>query len=302
MVRNIVITAAMLLATSAAHAESFDETRAIAGNGRVLIENVRGTIRVEGSDRADVRISGTLGKGAKGLTVEGDERRLSISIDYPDSGGSWFGGFWGGGDYGDSELVVELPATVSLDVESVSASVDVRGITGERVDIDTVSGDVDYAGSAADIKLDSVSGEARLTGSAREANLQSVSGNIRSELALDRRLIAETVSGDLDVQSAGSLDQVRVESVSGDVSLSFGLQPGGRLSAEVLSGDFELLLPSASSAQLNIETFSGSIRSAQGKVKKAEYGPGATLQTQLGDGDGDIRIESFSGDVVVRLQ
>ena len=68
---------------------------------------VAGSVTVRGSERSDLRITGTLGKGTEGLTVEGDSQRLQIEVDYPNSSG--WGGWWGGGRVTDSELVIELP-------------------------------------------------------------------------------------------------------------------------------------------------------------------------------------------------
>ena len=62
-----------------------------------------------------------------------------------------------------------------------------------------------------------------------------------------------------------------------------------------------LFLPKSTSAQLHAETFSGDIKSIAGKVVKEE-GPGENLDTRLGDGQGRIKLESFSGDVRVQWQ
>jgi len=67
-----------------------------------------------------------------------------------------------------------------------------------------------------------------------------------------------------------------------------------------MSGSIDLRVPASTSSSLRIETFSGRIRSDVGTVEKEKYGPGARLASQLGQGDGSIRIESFSGNVDFR--
>jgi DUF4097 and DUF4098 domain-containing protein YvlB len=110
----------------------------------------------------------------------------------------------------------------------------------------------------------------------------------------------ESVSGNIEI-GAKTLDRLESNSVSGDTRLTFGLRPGGSVKAETLSGELELNMPRATSAKLKVETFSGDISSPSGRVEHEEHGPGATLDATLGDGRGDINLESFSGDVRIRL-
>ncbi len=82
---------------------------------------------------------------------------------------------------------------------------------------------------------------------------------------------------------------------------SAGLQPGGRISLQTVSGSIALTLPARTSAQLKVSSFSGSIRSDVGEVERPRYGPGSHLDARIGGGDGDISINSHSGSVRVNL-
>jgi DUF4097 and DUF4098 domain-containing protein YvlB len=170
------------------------------------------------------------------------------------------------------------------------------------VEINTVSGDIEYSGSAAELELATVSGSARVEGSARDVNLGGVSGDITLDAQIAERLRVESVSGDLDLRSPTALKQVQANVVSGDLELRLALAPGGRLVAEALSGDLLVRLPASTSARLSANSFSGDIRSDAGNVEKEEYGPGSSLRATLGEGDGDVRLESFSGDLTLRLE
>lgn len=300
--KRLLLSSAMLIALPAWAAGPIDETRPLAADATVEVHNVRGVIRVTGSDRSDVHITGTVGEGAKGLVVEGDERRLEIRIEYPNSSGGW--GWWGGNDMADSTLEVALPKGVTLHVEGVSAEIDVRDVQGQRVEIDSVSGDVELSTSAAEIEIDSVSGDTRITTSegTREVALESVSGDVELTGPVSERLQAESVSGRLTLSPVGDLKSARTAVVSGDIELQMSLAPGGRIDAESLSGDVVITLPKSTSARLEATSFSGTIRSAVGKVEKEEFGPGSSLHAELGSGDGQIRLESFSGDAELKLQ
>lgn len=304
MIRTATLAACLLYVLPAlAAGERFEESREIDADGSVQVENLRGLIRVSAWDRPDIGIQGTLGEGAKGLLVEGDRRRLSIRIDYPNGqdGRGWFGWF-GGGAVGDSELLVNLPPGVSLAVRSVAARVEVNDIAGARAEISSVSGDLAYRGSAALLEIETVSGDARIEGRARELQLQSVSGDVSVEADVVERLRAESVSGDLQLRSSLPIRQLQANVVSGDVTVRVALAADGRLSAQSLSGDVEVMLPKATSARLGASSFSGRIHSDVGTVKKEEYGPGSSLEATLGDGAGKIQLESFSGDLTLRLE
>ena len=71
----------------------------------------------------------------------------------------------------------------------------------------------------------------------------------------------------------------------------------GSQKIHTFSGEIDL---SGTWASINAETFSGRIRSDFGVVKQPEYGPGSSLDAQVGDGDAQIVAKSFSGNVDIR--
>ena len=99
--------ASLLLASVGAHAQSaINQTHALDPDGRVEIENVKGRIQVEAWDRAEVRITGTLGKGVEKLEVDGDRRQLEIEVKYPNRGGF---GLFSSDNTGPTDLKVMVP-------------------------------------------------------------------------------------------------------------------------------------------------------------------------------------------------
>ena len=51
---------------------------------------------------------------------------------------------------------------------------------------------------------------------------------------------------------------------------------------------------------MHASTFSGDLRSDFGTPQRPEHGPGSTLDTVAGSGNGKIVIETFSGDLRIR--
>lgn len=281
----------MLWSAMAMAGTPIDQTRPLRADGRVHIENVKGSVQVRTWDRAEVHVGGTLGDGVKSLDINGSSSDLRIKVEYPQ------GGWFGGGHSEPSDLVVSLPVGAELEVDVVSADVDVAGVAGRRLVIESVSGRVSAQGSPAQAELESVSGDVEAKLDSPDLKASTVSGGLRVTDAVGAEIDLETVSGDIDLK-AGTIKRLSVDSVSGsaDVDLQ-GLDKGGRIKGETLSGRLSVSLPATTSAALSISTFSGSIRSTVGEVRHERYGPGASLEARLGEGDGKIDLESFSGSV-----
>ena len=290
---------AFLAVTPAFAATTINETRALDADGQVHIENVKGKVVVRTWSQPQVRITGSLGKGVEKLAVTGDARSLSIEVKYPNSHGGW--NLWGRDDRRTEPSIIEvmMPQRASLDIDSVSADVDVQQMAGRRLAVDSVSGDVVVtASSPGEASFESVSGDTTLRITTGSVQAESVSGDISLQGGLTGEVSLESVSGSLSV-IAKALDELRVSSVSGDATLRTGLKAGGEIKAETLSGTVDLTLPKSASAKLHAETFSGDISSLVGHVHREEHGPGESLDATLGTGQGKIRLESFSGDVRV---
>lgn len=293
----------LLLATLPALAATpIDERRPLAADGSVAIENVKGRIVVRTWDRNEVHVTGTLGEGVETLAIEGGDRDLRIEVRYPQRGGGWFGGWGGDGGAEPSVIEVTLPRGASVDVEAVSADVDVAGVAGRRLAVGSVSGDVSVRDARpGEASLASVSGDVEASLDTRDLRAESVSGDVRLGGAIAGRVAIETVSGDATLE-AGELEQLAHASVSGDARLQAGLAGNGRFTAESVSGGITLVLPRGTGGRLQVETFSGDIQSPAGQVRTEEYGPGKSLDTRLGEGGGSIRLESFSGNVRIEIR
>src|ERR1700744_6586362 len=73
----------LVLPCSLAHAASVDEHRAANPQGAVEIDNVAGSIDVQGWDKPEVAVSGTIGKDVERVDVTGDSNRTSIRVVLP---------------------------------------------------------------------------------------------------------------------------------------------------------------------------------------------------------------------------
>ena len=275
-----------------------NETRPLDPRGRISIDNLKGRIQVRAWDRNEVRVTGTLGDGVEKLVVDGDRDDLEVRVEYPKHMDGWRND-----RTGPTDLVLQVPLRASLDIESVSADIDVDGIAPEDLDVDTVSGNVVIAAAPGSASIDSVSGDLTLTLNSRDAKSESVSGDIVLKGRLDGEVHAETVSGDITIDSRGErLRRLYTGTVSGDADVRVGLADGGDIKSETVSGEIRLRLPKALSARVSGESFSGDLDAPGAKVHTEEFGPGKTMEASYGNGAGEIRMESFSGDAILVLE
>jgi len=279
--------------------KTLSESWPVAPGARIELDNVRGTVNVSGWDKPEVDLAGTLGSGSH-LVISGDNDHLSLRVQ--GSGQRWFGG---NGPGSDSDLVLKIPHGASLKLGVVSADATVSGIDGKSLDINGVSGTLTLSGDAPQIDVNSVSGDvifkaARIPAGAR-AHLQTVSGDIRAH-GLGGRIKLETVSGEIGLDSSATVDELETGTVSGDTKLVIAPSAHARLGLTSMSGDIRVHLAPTLAGHIEAKTFSGDIASDFGKARTREHGPGSTLDAHVGEGDGELKAESFSGDVELRKQ
>lgn len=296
--RTAFLALVAALAPGLAHAGTpINETRPLAIDGALSIENVKGRIEVRAWDRAEVRITGTLGEGAERLQIDGDGRDLDVVVRYPNRTGL----FSGAPRAEPTTLLLQVPRRVDLDVDSVSATVDIEGPAAGEWNIDSVSGDVRAVGAPREAAIETVSGDIDATVNSPQVSLATVSGDARLGGRLDGELELETVSGDIRAVSnpASRLRRVSGNTVSGDITVQAAFAAGGKVGMESVSGDLTLRVPAGTSTRIHANSFSGTLAAPGAQVERPEHGPGSSLRAQLGTGQGEIELETFSGDARV---
>lgn len=232
-------------------------------NGAFNLVNVSGDIRIRGAegDEAVVMAHGR-GRGRDGwlpINVRKGDGMLSIEIDQKGPG---FVGLLGRRDV-DVEFDIVLPRAARVDVNSVSADLDSTGMVGDQT-YRTVSGDIVLVRTGGRLSLTTVTGDA--------------------EVSADQPLEAEvnSTSGDLEV-SGPLLRAIRLRTVSGDVEVRGGFEPGANHGIETVSGDVDI----ESATGLTVE------------VRKGIDLGGGPKQRIVGDGAAHLRFRSLSGDLNV---
>ena len=266
-----------------------DRTLEAAATATIEIENTSGEVTIRGWDREEVSVTGWLEKDVEELVVEGSRNSIVIEVEIPDRGG------WRNREI-DADLEIMVPKRARLDVETVSASIDVEEFDG-RLDAESVSGSIEVSGALTQADLETVSGSIRLSSNNTRSSAESVSGSIRLK-GVSGRVEGSTVSGRVEVQ-AGEIDRGDFESVSGSVSVECNLSREARLEAGSHSGNVTVILPANVSASFEATTFSGSIDNEFGPeaARTSKWVPSKSLEFTTGNGDAEVMLETFSGNL-----
>lgn len=297
--RNLILlTLALLLSCGPALADTpIERSHSLDADGTVSIANVSGEVTVTGWDRPEVRITGSLGQGAKPLTVEGDSHHLKIKVEAKRSGG-WFN--WSNkSKMKPTTLKILVPMGAAINVDIVSADTRLDNLTGGKISVDSISGQVSVKADSPEISVNSVSGKVTLGGKLAHLNINTVSGDVHAPMVGERGKL-ESVSGDITV-GGGPFEHLNVSTVSGDLDIRGDLAPSGKMTIDTMSGDVNVMLPKSVSAHIDASTFSGDIASELGQPTNTRHGSGDQLSARMGAGDGSISLQSFSGNIRIQL-
>ncbi len=175
------------------------------------------------------------------------------------------------------ELVMEVPESLlgqltQIEVDSVSAGVDLDGVYGEKTVLSSVSGGIRCANVFCD-----------------DLRLSSTSGAITCEACSGDTLTIENVSG--GIRGDGIFDKVKVDTVSGSVRLSFASVPS-RINVDGVSGGITVVLPKDAQFTAKLDSVSGSI--------SCDF-PGTLGNDKIvvGDGSGSYSFNTVSGNLKI---
>jgi DUF4097 and DUF4098 domain-containing protein YvlB len=284
----LALVAVLALPAWAAAQAPVDQKRPAAPDGAVHVENMSGSVKVTGWDRAEVQVKGTLGEGAE-LEMGGSEKRTTVEV---------------AAEHGNpmdvrSDLEVFVPAGSAVSVEGFQATITVSGVTGS-VKAETVNGTITHSGPSREVELQSVNGSVEVTKAAGRVRAEAVNGTVTVRDA-SGDLEAGTVNGKLLV-AGGSFDRVSLESVAGGVRFEAGLSPKASLSVETVSAPVDLFLPASIAATFSVTTFNGEITNELGPAaeKSSRWTPSKELSFTTGAGGARVSVETLSGAVNIR--
>ena len=290
-----LFTAMMLVANSAYAYPGRDgdvnQTLSAAPNATVRVNNIAGSITVQGWNNNQVQVTGTLTDGVT-LDFHGSGNSLEVRAVYPQNSHN----------NAQADLTIKVPVASRLSVNTVSADIRASGLSGSAY-LESVSGDVSLDSRNSNIEARSVSGEVTITGSAANAHVMghSISGDVKIS-GVDGDMQAESVSGTVKVFQS-RLNRARMNSTSGNVDFSAAIGGSGNYAFNSTSGNLSLFFNKTPDAHLDIYTFSGDIDNNFGPKAQhtSEYGPGMELHFVSGNGDAQVTAHTLSGNITLHV-
>lgn len=289
-VRTVVATlAALAAAAGMAHAQQatvpVSRGWPLDRDAQVKVFNPNGRIRVIGWARDSVAVSGTMTRGA---TFFGGGSRRGVKM-----------GIEGQGEGAGGEITVHVPSAAVVWVRGAATDITVEGLTG-GVDVGCVSGQVRISGDPRELTAEAMDGGLEIIGSPGTLRARTASGSLLwMGQAGDATL--GSVSGRIQA-SRGPMGRVRIETISGDVTLDASLEPDADVVIESHSGSVELRLASRGGTLLTVDA--ARVTGLPGKppvpVPGGKRPPPRTIELggpSSGAGTAQVTVRSFKGEL-----
>jgi hypothetical protein len=243
---------------------------------RLKLGNIRGSVEVSPGEESVIYVKAVKhpdtgdAKRTEIIAVQEEDGGVKVETRYPE------GGWFFAGKPCKVDYIVHVPRHCSADLSGVSCSISVIGLEGD-LRISSVSGQVEMGAINGSLSLNTVSGGihgSRLSG---PLSLESVSGSVRLEESSIAELKANTVSGNLWVDTDLGVGPYKIKSVSGNASL---------------------VIPAESACSVKMESLSGRLRTslpAQRQQTERTPGVGGKFNAELNGGGTTVYFNSVSG-------
>ncbi|HEX4058195.1 MAG TPA: DUF4097 family beta strand repeat-containing protein [Galbitalea sp.] len=240
---------------------------------RLKVALVRGQVDIVGHDEPNTRVEvhSVSGKELR-IAIEGD----SLEIDHPqlrwDNFIDVFRSFRGSAR---ADVSVLVPRDVALKFGVVSSTGLISGLRTDAT-ISTVSGDLVIDNIDGDITINSVSGELAVQEHRGRIAAHTVSGDITASGNITR-FSADGVSGDIYLDIKGGPDEIKVNTVSGNLTARLEEGHGADYRINTVGGRIQL-------DDVEVSGIRGSFNSKYGSLDESFL---------------EVRANSVSGDIAV---
>ncbi|KGJ91109.1 DUF4097 family beta strand repeat-containing protein [Colwellia psychrerythraea] len=306
-----IITVATCIILSGQTLATVDVAESISSDNvtNVSINNHSGFINVIGWNKDKISVTGTLDDDAEKLTFEQKGAQVLIQVEYPSMDG------W---NADGSKITVFMPKNIRMKASSISsdihlsnlhAGVEVKSVSGDilaknitqSIEINSISGNINSHKLAGKVSLNAVSGDIKDTDSTGRLEIRSVSGEVVVN-SQAKEVFFNNVSGSSELNLAEVIE-LRIRTVSGDLTAKLTLNEKALLKASTVSGDLEFSFQKGIDADFSLKSSVGG--DINNKISKAktdhdEYGPGAKLNFQTANGSALVRVSTVSGNIKIK--
>jgi DUF4097 and DUF4098 domain-containing protein YvlB len=264
-----------------ARAPQTDETVAVARGARLTVENFAGDVVIKAWDRDALRVQArhdarskvNIRTTAAGVVVEADHPGRG-SVDYEISAPSW--------------MPVKVVGTYNF--------ITVEGSQSE-VSAETTRGDVVIKGGTGTVTARSIMGDVIVEGARGRVTASSVNEGVRITGA-SGDVTAESTNGDISLTQMKS-QSVEVSTINGNITFDGQPTDRGRYRFTTHNGDITLGIPESSNVSFTLRTYQGSFSSTLklNGPPSSEVRQGRRTTYILGTGSAEMELESFGGSI-----
>jgi DUF4097 and DUF4098 domain-containing protein YvlB len=202
---------------------------------RLRVGLIGGQVDIVAHDEPTTRVEvhSVTGRELK-ISLDGD----SLEIDHPQlSWDNWLESIKLFKGTAKADLSIMVPRAVALRLGVVSAEALISGLTEDAV-ISTVNGSVVVDGVTGDLQLNAVSAELAVRNHTGTVNVQTVSGDVTVSGAV-HRFSGDGVSGDVFLDFNGIPDDVRLNTVSGAITMRLDAGVPARYRIHTVNGKLQ---------------------------------------------------------------
>jgi hypothetical protein len=200
---------------------------------------------------------------------------------------------------GGVRIEVSVPSGISVSLALSDGNITARNIRG-NLDVRSSHGTVEVVGIQGRTTVNALAGDVRGSSLDGGGQINLTDGDV-TIVGADGDLSIETISGRVSLSDIQSR-MVNAHSVSGDIRYQGRIARGGRYDFSSQAGDVHLVVPSGTSAQLSVQSYTGQIASEFPMTLRAGDATGVhrAADFRIGDGGARITIESFSGSIDIK--
>jgi DUF4097 and DUF4098 domain-containing protein YvlB len=264
-----------------------DETVPVQKGSRLSVNNFAGEVIIHTWDKDAVHV------------VARHQSRTRVSIKPTSTGGLSIQASGAMGPQGSVDYDITAPAWMPIRVEGTYNFVTMDGVRGE-VFANTVRGDIVIKGGTGVITAKSVEGEVQVDGARGKVNVSSVNEKIRiTDTSGD--ITAESINGAITMTGIDS-KSVDASTVNGTITYEGKFADGGNYSFNTHNGDLIMGVPENANATFSIRTFQGDFSSdlQLTGLNREDLRRGRRGVTTLGNGSADVNLETFGGSIRLR--
>jgi DUF4097 and DUF4098 domain-containing protein YvlB len=230
--------------------QQVERTMAVAPRVAVSVCVVSGDLTVRGWDRNEVRARSPDGTQIELARNDQMSSQPATELQVTSAGGHRTHA--NASCFPSADIQLDVPRGAALKLQTSSGDISVTEVA--RVDADSQSGDIVLTKVHGEVNLNTISGEISVRDSNGSFKLHTVGGGIEARNLISNGnadgLAAATVGGEVTLDHL-QMPNIKVNTVSGEMSFTGALARGGHYNFQSISGRLRLALPSDSSFRLS---------------------------------------------------